>query len=133
MNSDGETPRDRARRLRVQPTKEEAELWKHLRAERFGGLKFRRQHRIGPYFADFCCVKRRPIVELDGDHHAEQKKLDAARAAYLIERGYRVIRFWNEQVMGELDDVLEAIYAALTDSLSAPPGRRGDNGPSLGA
>jgi very-short-patch-repair endonuclease len=114
MNSD-ESARDRGRRLRAQSTKEEAELWKHLRAKRFGGFKFRRQHRIGHYFADLCCVKRRLIVELDGGQHAEQKEHDAARTAYLTEQGYRVIRFWNEQVSREMNDVLEAIYAALTD------------------
>ncbi len=116
MSSDGENPRDRGRRLRAQSTKEEAGRWKYLRAKRFGAFKFRRQHRLGPYFADRCCVKRRLIVELDGGRHAEQKEQDAARTAYLTKQGYRVIRFWNEQVNREMDDVLEAIYAALTDS-----------------
>ena len=116
MISDSENPRDRARLLRVQCTKEEALLWKHLRAKRFGGFKFRRQHRIGHYFADLCCVQKRLIVELDGGHHADRKEQDTARTAYLAERGYRVIRFWNEQVNREMDDVLEAIYMALTDS-----------------
>jgi very-short-patch-repair endonuclease len=116
MNSDDETPRDRGRRLRAESTEEERKLWKQLRAKRFSGYKFRRQHRIGPYFADFCCVKRRLVVELDGGQHADQKEQNAARTAYLTEQGYRVIRFWNEQVNREMDDVLEAIYAALTNS-----------------
>jgi very-short-patch-repair endonuclease len=116
MNSDDETPRDRGRRLRAESTEEERKLWKKLRATRFSGYKFRRQHRIGPYFADFCCVKRRLIVELDGSQHVDQKEEDAARTAYLNVQGYRVIRFWNEQVNREIDDVLEAVYAALTDS-----------------
>ena len=116
MRSDDETPRDRGRRLRTESTEEERKLWQHLRAKRFGGFKFRRQHRIGPYFADLCCVKGRLIVEVDGGHHAEQKEQDATRTAYLTEQGYRVIRFWNEQVNREMEDILEAIYAALTDS-----------------
>jgi very-short-patch-repair endonuclease len=95
---------------------EEALLWKHLRAKRFAGFKFRRQHRVGPYFADFCCIQKRLIVELDGGQHVEQKAQDAKRTAYLAEQGYRVIRFWNDQVNREMDDVLEAIYAALTDT-----------------
>jgi len=90
-------------------------LWKHLRAKRFDGFKFRRQHRVGPYFADLCCVERHLIVKLDGGQHAEQKEQDAARTAYLTAQGYLVIRFWNEQVNREMDDVLEAIYAAFAD------------------
>ncbi len=116
MNSDDETPRDRGRRLRAESTDEERKLWKHLRAKRFAGFKFRRQHRIGPYFADLCCIKRRLIIELDGSQHVEQEPKDAARTAYLSAQGYRVIRFWNEQVHTEMDDVLEAIYAALENS-----------------
>ena len=116
MSSDDQTPRDRRRRLRAESTDTERKLWKHLRAKRFGGFKFRRQHRIRPYFVDLCCVKQRLIVKLDGGHHAEQQERDATRTAYLTEQGYRVIRFWNEQVNREIDNVLEAIYAALADS-----------------
>ncbi len=118
MNADDESPRDRSRRLRAESTPEERKLWRHLRAKRFGGFKFRRQHRIGPYFADFCCIERRLIIELDGGQHAaqEEERRDVVRTAYLREQGYRVIRFWNEQVNRETNEVLEAIYAALTDS-----------------
>ena len=118
MMSDHETSRDRARRLRADSTKEEQKLWRHLRAKRFGGFKFRRQHRIGPYFADLCCVERHLIIELDGGQHAEQdqERRDAGRTDYLTGQGYRVVRFWNAQVGAEVDDVLNAIYAALTDS-----------------
>ena len=118
MNPDDESPRDRGRRLRAESPPEEQKLWRQLSAKRFGGFKFRRQHRIGPYFADFCCVKRCLIIELDGGQHAEQEKerRDTARTVYLNQQGYRVIRFWNGQINTEMDDVLEAIYAALTDS-----------------
>ncbi len=118
MNTDDETPRDRGRRLRAEPTEEERKLGRRLRAKRSAGFKFRRLHRIGLYFADFCRVKQRLVIELDGSQHAEQEDegKDAARTALLSERGYRVMRFWNEQVNREMDDVLEAIYPALTDS-----------------
>ena len=93
-------------------------MWRRGRAKRSAGFKFRRLHRIGLYFADFCCVKQRLVIELDGSQHAEQEEegKDPARTAFLSERGYRVMRFWNEQVNREMDDVLEAIYPALTDS-----------------
>jgi very-short-patch-repair endonuclease len=116
MSSDDQIPRDRGRWLHAESTEAERKLWKHLRAKRFDGFQFRRQHRIGPYFADLCCVKQHLIVELDGGHHAEQQERDATRTAYLTEQGYRVICFWNEQVNREIDNVLEAIYAALADS-----------------
>ncbi len=93
-------------------------MWQYLKAKRLGRFKFRRQHRIGPYFADFCCITQRLIIELDGGQHAEQEgeHKDAFRTAYLSEQGYRVMRFRNEQVNTEIENVLEAIYAALTDS-----------------
>ena len=124
MNSQAESPRERGRRLRVESTNEERKLRRQLRAKRFAGFKFRRQHRIGPYFSDFCCIERRLVIEVDGGQHAEQEDRDAARTAYLEEQGYRVVRFWNEQINAQMDEVLEAIYAALTDSLIAHLGRR---------
>lgn len=80
----------------------------------------------GPYFADFCCTKRRLIIELDGGQHAEQpgKCRDAARSADLRQQGYRAIRFWNVQVNREMNALLEAIHAALTDFLIARPEAR---------
>jgi very-short-patch-repair endonuclease len=118
MNSEEQTPRDRGRRLRSGSTDEERKLWQHLGAKRLGKFKFRRQQRIGPYFADFCCVSQRLIIELDGGQHAEreEERKDALRTAYVSEQGYRVMRFWNEQVNTEMENVLEAIDAALTDS-----------------
>ena len=118
LMSEDETPRDRARRLRSESTDEERRLWAQLRAKRFAGFKFRRQHSIGPYFADFCCTKERLVIELDGGQHLEeeQERKDASQRAYLAEQGYRVIRFWNNRVNSELEGVLEAIHAALTDS-----------------
>src|SRR5271156_2654403 len=122
MNSEDETPRDRGRRLRAESTDEERKLWKHLGSRRLGGFKFRRQHRIGPYFADFCCVTQRLIIEIDGSQHAEPEegRKDTSRTVYLSEQGYRVMRFWDAQVNTEMENVLEPIYDALTNSSRAP-------------
>jgi very-short-patch-repair endonuclease len=118
MSSADENPRDRGRRLRAESTEQERKLWAHLRAKRCGGFKFRRQHRIGPYFADFCCVAQHRIIELDGSQHAEpqEERKDGLRTAYLNQQGYRVLRFWNEEINNELEGVLQAVYTALTDS-----------------
>ncbi|MBV8451157.1 MAG: DUF559 domain-containing protein [Deltaproteobacteria bacterium] len=72
----------------------------------------------GPYFADFCCIARRLIIEIDGSQHAEheEEQRDSARTAYLNQQGYRVIRFWNGQINTEMGDVLEAIYVVLMAS-----------------
>src|SRR5258708_2599086 len=95
MSSEEENPRDRGRRLRAASTEEERKLWAHLRAQRCGGFKFRRQHRIGPYFADFSCVATHLIIELDGSQHAEpeEERKDGLRTAYLNQRGYRCCGF----------------------------------------
>jgi very-short-patch-repair endonuclease len=94
MNADDESPRDRARRLRAGATPEEQKLWQQLKAKGFAGFKFRRQHPIGPYFADFCCLKQRLVIEIDGGQHAESEgeQKDAARTGYLNQQGYRMVR-----------------------------------------
>ena len=108
MSSADENPRDRGRRLRAESSDEERKLWAHLRAKRCGGFKFRRQHRIGPYFADFCCVAQHLIIELDGSQQVEpeEERKDGLRTAYLNQQGYRVLRFWNEQVNSDLEGAL---------------------------
>jgi adenine-specific DNA-methyltransferase len=87
--------------------------WRHLRARQLAGAKFRRQHPIGPYFADLCCVEAGVVIELDGGQHAEQAEQDARRTAYLAVQGFRVIRFWNHDVMARTDVVLETIRMEL--------------------
>ena len=84
--SEDESSRDRGRRLRTESTDQERELWRILRAKRFGGFKFRRNQPMGPYFADFCGVKQRLIIELDGSQHGEpeQGRKDAIRTNFLI-------------------------------------------------
>ncbi|HTR60049.1 MAG TPA: DUF559 domain-containing protein [Candidatus Binataceae bacterium] len=117
MDADSETPRDRARRLRREATDQERILWQRLRAKRLEGFKFRRQHRIGPYYADLCCVQKRLIVEIDGEQHAQkQEQADERRTAFLSSEGYRVIRFWNHEVLKDIENVLLRILQALRDS-----------------
>jgi very-short-patch-repair endonuclease len=98
-----------ARVLRTTSTHAEALLWEALRGRKLGGIKFRRQHPIGPFVADFCCAERRLVVELDGEVHATQRERDVERDALLHQAGYTVIRFTNEQVLHDLQAVLGAI------------------------
>lgn len=105
----------RARELRKETTPAEARLWAYLRRNQLNGISFRRQHAIGPYIPDFCAVKARLVIELDGSQHLDQAEYDAQRTAYLEERGYRVLRFWNDDVMNDLNTVLREIIAALED------------------
>ena len=103
-----------ARELRKAPTPAERKLWTYLRNDRLG-VGFRRQHAIGPYIADFCCVKKKLIVELDGSQHLEQVEYDEERTKYLEMQGYHVIRFWNNEVTNNIEGVLRAILLALGD------------------
>jgi very-short-patch-repair endonuclease len=105
--------RDRARDLRRNQTDTERHLWMRLRARQFEHAKFRRQQPIGPFIADFCCMEHKVIVELDGSPHLVQAAPDTERTAYLAAHGYRVLRFWNHDVLNDIDAVLERIVAAL--------------------
>lgn len=116
-----------ARDLRQRQTAAEELLWQALRARRLRGLKFRRQHPVGPFVLDFCCVECRLGIELDGAVHAGQEARDAERSAILADAGYRILRIPNDAVRHDLDAVLCAIHAAtLEDPLPRPPqpGRR---------
>jgi very-short-patch-repair endonuclease len=110
--------RDRARELRRNATNAERKLWTLLRGKRFGGWRFRRQHPVGPYFADFFCAAAKLIIELDGGQHGEADKIehDDARTLWLQSRGYKVRRFWNSDVMTEQEAVLDAIWNALREA-----------------
>jgi very-short-patch-repair endonuclease len=112
--------RSQARRLRREQTETESKLWVRLRARQLCGAKFRRQHPIGPFIADFCCVERGLVVELDGSQHAVQAEADKRRSAFLTRRGYRVLRFWDNEVMENIDAVLEQILRALSDPHPCP-------------
>ena len=105
----------RAKELHRNMSPAEAELWKHLRAHRMGNVHFRNQHAIGTYIVDFCAPRKKLIIELDGSQHLEQEEYDDERTRYLESRGYRVLRFWNNDVMNNIDDVLKVIWRVLRE------------------
>jgi very-short-patch-repair endonuclease len=102
-----------ARSLRKNPTEAEQRLWNHLRTRRLSGFKFRRQRPFGPYVCDFICLEASIIIELDGSQHAEQMTYDQYRDDFMRSYGFRVLRFWNGDVLTKTDIVVETIYAAL--------------------
>ena len=103
-----------AREMRHAATDAEHLLWSALRSRRLGGFKFRRQHPIEPYIADFACTERMLIVEADGGQHAENAR-DAERTAKLERAGWRVLRFWNHEIQANLEGVLAIILAKLRE------------------
>jgi very-short-patch-repair endonuclease len=105
--------RIRSRELRKNMTEAERRLWRHLRLRQISGYKFRRQQPIGIYIVDFVCLEKRLIVEVDGGHHSEQVDYDLKRCAWLEKQGYRVLRFWNKQVLKETEAVIMVIMEAL--------------------
>ncbi len=111
------TPRgyDRARKLRKEPTPAEAKLWAALRNNQLDGVGFRRQHAIGQYIVDFCSPKKKLVIELDGGQHTELDEYDNQRTEFLESMGYRVMRFWNNEVMGDINSVLRAIHMAMEE------------------
>lgn len=111
-----------AKALRSNQTEAEQRLWYHLRAHRFMGLKFKRQKPIGRYIVDFVCLERRLIIELDGGQHTGQSVQDQRRDAWLRSRGYTVLRFWNNDVMQQMEGVLEQIRLSLSPALSRRAG-----------
>jgi very-short-patch-repair endonuclease len=113
-----------AKRLRSNMTDAERRLWYRLRAHRFEGHKFKRQVPIGPYVVDFACLGRKLVIEVDGGQHADNRK-DDVRDAYLGREGFRVLRYWNNDVLRNTEGVLEAILSVLgapsPGALRAPP------------
>jgi very-short-patch-repair endonuclease len=101
-----------ARRLRRNMTDAERKLWSRLRNKQVDGYKFRRQAPLGPYVLDFFCESERQVIEVDGGQHAESKD-DEQRTAWLVACGCRVIRFWNHDVLQNIDGVLERIRLEL--------------------
>lgn len=104
----------RARELRHEATDAERALWTKLRQRQLNGFRFRRQHPIDRYIADFACPEARLIVELDGAHHLEKVEADRQRTSDLERLGYQVIRFWNDDVLMQPERVVDAILGALT-------------------
>ena len=114
------TRRQAARQLRQNATDAERALWRQLRAARLGGHKFRRQASIGRYIVDFVCFEARLIVEVDGGQHAERQRQDAQRTAWLASQGFRVLRFWNPEVLGDMAAVKEMITRACAGKPPSP-------------
>jgi|SRR5208283_450437 len=116
MTSKPALTRDAARQLRLKQTDAEQRLWSRLRASQLEGFKFRLQYPIGPFFADFLCPEAKLVIELDGSQHADQLEPDKRRTELLHAAGYAVLRFWNNEVISEIDEVLQRIAAALEKS-----------------
>ena len=103
-----------ARQLRRAQTLVETKLWLALRSHQLENIHFRRQHPIGNYIVDFCAPRDKLIIELDGSQHLEQQEYDTERTEFLESKGYRVLRFWNNDVMDNLDGVIIMIMDALS-------------------
>jgi adenine-specific DNA-methyltransferase len=103
-----------ARDLRNHPTDAEKILWQHLRLRQIGGCRFRRQRPVGPYIVDFVCLEKKVVIEVDGGQHNERVAYDAKRDDYLRTAGFVVLRFWDHEVLSQIDDVKEAIWKCVT-------------------
>jgi len=108
-----------AKRLRRELTDAEKKLWRLLRSRQLCRAKFRKQQPIGPYIVDFVCLEARLIIEADGGQHAQSEQ-DVSREVWLNSRGYRVLRFWNPDIFGNIDGVLQLIAEALKTPHPAP-------------
>jgi very-short-patch-repair endonuclease len=109
-----------AKQLRGNMTDAERRLWYWLRAHRFDGFKFKRQVPVGPYIVDFACLGKKLVVEVDGGQHANSPR-DIVRDRYLEGEGFRILRFWNNDVLQNTRGVLETIYSILSTPLPARP------------
>jgi very-short-patch-repair endonuclease len=120
-----------AKRLRHEQTEAEQKFWRRVRNRGIGGCKFKRQYPMGIYVADFACLERRLIVELDGSQHAERQEHDRIRDEWLASQGFRIVRFWNVEVFTNLERVMERVLreldvgAAPSPRPSPPTGERG--------
>jgi very-short-patch-repair endonuclease len=111
---------DRARTLRRQMTEAEQRIWRILRMRRISGYRFRRQAPIGQYIADFVCHEARLIIEIDGGQHDDASLLEVERSGFLEGQGYRMLRFWNNEVLENPEGVFTTIAGALAEA-SPPP------------
>ena len=113
---------DLKRQLRSNMTGPETRLWSRLRARQLQGLKFRRQHGIGPYIVDFYCPERSLVIEVDGDSHADADQVvkDRQREQYLQSLGLRIIRYINDDILKNLDGVLENLAERLLSKSTSP-------------
>ncbi len=127
--TENDTLLKRAKTLRAEQTEAEQRLWYHLRANRLNGLKFKRQKPLGPYIVDFVCMEHALIVEADGGHHEGNQAYDLRRDNWLREQGFRVLRFWNNEVLGETEAVLEKILTATLSPNPSPINGGGEPNP----
>ena len=111
------------RRLRREQTDAERKLWSLLRSRQLEAYKFRRQHPIGPYIADFCCLERLLVIELDGGQHLEQADYDKRRDDFLHDKGFRVLRVWDNDAFKEVKAVEERFLAELDARQDVPSSR----------
>src|SRR5436305_6655133 len=125
-------PSQNARRLRREDTDAERRLWSALRDRRLSGYRFRRQFPIGRYIADFACTRHRLIVEADGGQH-DESETDRRRTVWLEARGWRVLRFWNNDVLTNTEGVVETILRELREDTPHPPtaSRRAPPSPAM--
>ena len=123
MKGHSQRGKSNARALRTSQTDAEQKLWHLLRSRNLAQTKFRRQHPVGPYVVDFICLNEKLVVEIDGGQHQQQQIYDMRRTVFLEQAGYRVIRFWNDDVLTKTDSVLQVIYDALGDPSPQPSPR----------
>ena len=125
---------ERARTLRKSMSDAEYKLWQELRLRQLDGMRFRRQHPIGPYIVDFVCLQKRLVVEVDGEQHTRHAQVahDQRRDRWFAARGYRVMRFQTIEVYESLDGVADTIWGALQEMppVRSPQRRRMSRGPS---
>ena len=117
-------PTARSRRLRRDATPAERHLWQHIRARQLGEVRFNRQFPIGPFICDFVSRECRLVIELDGGQHALAAEYDQRRTRFLNEQGFTVIRFWNADVLDNVEGVLARIGRTLADMPSPGPSRQ---------
>ena len=110
-----------AKDLRKRMTDAERALWQHLKASQFDGLKFRRQEQIGRFIADFVCFERGIIIEADGGKHAIEREKDEERTQWLNSQGFTVLRFWNNDILSNIEGVMEVIRSACVEASSPRP------------
>ena len=118
-----------AKNLRTQSTDTEKLLWRHLRAKQFEGLKFRRQQPIGRYIVDFVCFEKKIVIECDGGQHSLDRRKDQKRDRWFREQGFRVLRFWDNEVLQNIEEVLRVIQSECRDHppLLSPPIEGGES------
>lgn len=117
-----------ARNLRQLATDAEHRLWQRLRNRQVCGAKFRRQHPVPPYIVDFVCLEKKLVIETDGGQHIEQQTYDEKRTTFLEARGFQVLRFWNNEILTQTEDVLDVIFRALNETPHPDPLPKGKEG-----